>query len=146
MTGPIVVGPDGLRYRSSIPWPQTCQCEEPKLSAIVASYVPMGKPPLALICDVCRSFQHGVLEALPAIPDWPLPGPAPQFLSDDPSVGIGEGDIAVYVTIENGVFVDAYFARFQGDRNPTLGQYHPQDMSAWTVCYLIARADPEADA
>lgn len=103
-----------------------------------------------------EAIKNEVAQSLPRIPNWPLPGQAPQYLTDDPGTELQKGDIIA--------FVDDDFAMVgvkKCDHKPprcTLGgeaglcmlYVNVSDHASYgghpERCYLIARADPEADA
>jgi hypothetical protein len=72
---------------------------------------------------------------LRCIPNWPLPGQAPQFLSDDPTAEVRPGDICLMV-------FDSSVARTFGT---VLDGVYLGDLNEHSRNYLIARKDPTED-
>lgn len=125
--GRIVEGTSGLRYRVT---------------------------PMSYVVDEAGDAAlHGIgwakerVEQLPHVPDWPIPGQAPQYLSDNPETVVGWGD-RILIHIPDPDIPD--------DPVWVLMRYTPEDDAreplSWfsgrhgaDVTYLIQRADPEED-
>lgn len=120
MPGPIVTGPDGTRYRHRM---RDCIL------------------PPTMTHHIGVEAQSACVDELPRIPGWPLPGPAPQFLTDGPKTDLRDGDWVLF-------FAPHYFTHHLVRPGPlgwtgcTLDTVRPGGFKA----YLLARADPEADA
>lgn len=96
------------------------------------------------------------VEPLPRIPSWPLPGQAPQYLSNDADTLLREGDIILTMTGHGG-------CSWEGTPWEARGHNGALSFIRWTTRvydreghdvshrlgdrgWLIARADPGADA
>lgn len=132
----IVMGPDLTRYRTTGTYPDTGRnglCE--KTDSFVEVWA-FSRP--RRVGDRVQA-----LEPLPRVPDWPLPGPAPQYLTDDPETELRPGDL-----------VCSLFDVGDGRHQIFVHPYQPNGADAaadpflWGMgdsSYLIARADPRED-
>lgn len=111
-SGPIVTLPDGTRYRHR---QQVC----------VLGHLSHFTGPEA---------QSSCVEELPRIPDWPLPGLAPQYLAKDPLVSqLEKGDRVLVLQPE----LRSWMWHWDFDK----ARQRDHDWHG----YLIARRNPEAD-
>lgn len=85
------------------------------------------------------AYEADELQPLPRIPDWPLPGPAPQFLSDAAGCPIQVGD-RVVVSLAPDNWRIYIVTGIEGDN--FLGQVQGPGIRKW----LVSRANPEVDA
>jgi len=118
VTTTIITDENGVRYRHDDEIP--ChRCDDP-----TKPFHSIGS---------CRKSK-----VLPRVPDWPLPGSAPQFIGDDDMCDVRDGDLVI--RLYNGRF-EIYSFRACHDA-PGVSELLCEYGKAW----LIARADRTADA
>lgn len=119
-----IITVNGVRYRADTPW-------TPEYDLIVIERNPKGR---AEPEQPGESAGYSIMP-LPHVPDWPLPGVAPQYIAERPLVSqLRKGDLVLTLQPELRSW------RWNWDFDATRSRDHE-----WHG-YLIARKGPEEDA
>lgn len=147
----IIMAQDGSRYRATVP---SC-CPKCQRTAAPMAYVLVSTPMPEAVCRNCDWIFSDAIP-LPQIPDWPLPGQAPQYLSDDLATRVHEGDAMFFLSCQGdfgGFEVAGPYAAKEKDaslgsrlRNFFSDYNCAECMSGGWRAYLIQRKSPEEDA